>query len=100
MATALDRQRHSHRRRRISDSATGPTTTRVSIPPRNWIDQTQAEADRKSVGCLQCHQGIEPMHRAEQNVVLGCIDCHGGNPAMHLKKEQAHILPKNKEFWK
>jgi hypothetical protein len=39
------------------------------------------------------------MHKAEQNVVLGCVDCHGGNPARHLKKEQAHILPRNKEFW-
>jgi hypothetical protein len=71
----------------------------VAIPPRNWIDQTQAEADAKSTGCLECHRGVEPMHKAEQNVVLGCVDCHGGNPARHLKKEQAHILPKNKEFW-
>src|SRR5216684_6739419 len=56
------------------------TTTRAHLPPRNWIDQTQAEADTKSIGCLQCHQGVEPMHKAEQNVVLGCTDCHGGNP--------------------
>ena len=76
------------------------TFTRASLPPRNWIDQTQAEADAKSIGCLQCHQGVEPMHKAEQNVVLGCTDCHGGNAAGGLKKEQAHILPKNKEFWK
>ncbi|HEY6070365.1 MAG TPA: hypothetical protein VIU85_03245, partial [Chthoniobacterales bacterium] len=75
------------------------TTLRVSIPPRNWIDQTQAEADRKSIGCIECHKGIEPMHKAEQNVVLGCVDCHGGNPARGLKKEQAHILPKNAQFW-
>ena len=39
------------------------------------------------------------MHKAEQNVVLGCTDCHGGNPARKLKKEQAHVLPRNKEFW-
>ncbi|HYR23386.1 MAG TPA: hypothetical protein VEP30_10760 [Chthoniobacterales bacterium] len=79
---------------------TRSTTARAALPARNWIDQTQAEADRKSVGCLQCHQGVEPMHKAEQNVVLGCTDCHGGNPARGLTKEQAHILPKNKEFWK
>src|SRR6202022_405336 len=72
----------------------------AQLPPRSWIDQTQAEADAKSVGCLQCHQGVEPMHKAEQNVVLGCTDCHGGNPVRGLTKEQAHILPKNKEFWK
>jgi hypothetical protein len=79
---------------------TRSTISRASLPPRNWIDQTQAEADRKSVGCLQCHQGVEPMHKAEQNVVLGCTDCHGGNSARGLTKEQAHILPKNREFWK
>src|SRR3984893_12774679 len=80
--------------------ATRSTIARAALPPRNWIDQTQAEANAKSIGCLQCHQGVEPMHKAEQNVVLGCTDCHGGNPARGLKKEQAHILPKNKEFWK
>jgi hypothetical protein len=74
-------------------------TTRVPLPPRNWIDQTQAEANAKSIGCLQCHQGVEPMHKAE-HVVLGCIDCHGGDPARGLTKEQAHILPRNPEFWK
>ena len=71
----------------------------ASLPPRNWIDQTQAEASTKSIGCLQCHQGVEPMHKSE-NVMLGCTDCHGGNAARGLTKEQAHILPKNKEFWK
>jgi len=75
------------------------TIARAALPPRNWIDQTQREADAKSVGCLQCHQGVEPMHKAE-HVVLGCTDCHGGNPARGLTKEQAHILPRNKEFWK
>ena len=75
------------------------TIARASLPPRNWIDQTQAEANAKSIGCLQCHKGVEPMHKSE-NVVLGCTDCHGGNPARGLTKEQAHILPKNKEFWK
>jgi hypothetical protein len=75
------------------------TTAHVALPSRNWIDQTQAEAYAKSVGCLHCHQGIEPMHKAE-HIVLGCTDCHGGNPARGLLKEQAHVLPKNKEFWK
>ena len=89
-------------------SGYGPPTTlppEVSItkpaarPPQNWIDQSQAQADAKSAGCNQCHNGIEPMHQAS-HVVLGCTDCHGGNPARGLTKEQAHILPRNKEFWK
>ncbi|MFL6516082.1 MAG: hypothetical protein ACJ8M1_13775 [Chthoniobacterales bacterium] len=75
-------------------------TPRAPIPARNWIDQTQGQANAKSVGCIECHHGVEPMHKAEQNVVLGCTDCHGGNPARGLTKEQAHILPRNKEFWK
>ena len=75
-------------------------TPRAALPARNWIDQTQAQADAKSIGCLECHAGVEPMHKTEQNVVLGCTDCHGGNAARKLKKEEAHILPKNKEFWK
>src|SRR3954466_14950688 len=86
----------------VSSSGYGPPTSvpvtesithSASLPPRNRIDQTQAQADAKSVGCLECHQGVEPMHKAEQNVVLGCTDCHGGNPARHLTTEQAHILP-------
>jgi hypothetical protein len=75
------------------------TIARAALPPRNWIDQTQREADAKSIGCLECHEGVEPMHKAE-HVVLGCTDCHGGNPVRGLTKEQAHILPRNKEFWK
>jgi hypothetical protein len=74
--------------------------TRAAAPPRrNLIDQTQAQADAKSIGCNQCHAGIEPMH-ASPHVVLGCTDCHGGNPARGLTKEQAHVLPKHKEFWR
>jgi hypothetical protein len=68
-------------------------------PRQNWIDQSQAAADAKSAGCIQCHAGVEPMHQAS-HVVLGCTDCHGGNPARNLKKEQAHIQPLHKEFWK
>jgi hypothetical protein len=83
----------------ISVPSARSTVTRAGLPPRNWIDQTQAEVNAKSIGCLQCHQGVEPMHKSE-NVVLGCTDCHGGNPGRGLKKEQAHILPRNKEFWK
>src|SRR5205814_1887857 len=76
------------------------TVTKPSARPKqNWIDQSQAAADAKSSGCIQCHAGVEPMHKAS-HVVLGCTDCHGGNPARNLKKEQAHILPRHREFWK
>ncbi|MFM2294424.1 MAG: hypothetical protein RLZZ350_837, partial [Verrucomicrobiota bacterium] len=29
------------------------------LPARNWVDQTRDEALKKSVGCLECHKGIE-----------------------------------------
>ncbi|MEO5720239.1 MAG: hypothetical protein ABIR71_02065 [Chthoniobacterales bacterium] len=76
-----------------------PLTRPATPPKRNYIDQTQAQADAKSVGCNQCHAGVEPMH-ASPHVVLGCTDCHGGNPTRGLAKEEAHVPPKNKEFWK
>ena len=87
----------------------------ASLPPRNLIDQTHAEADAKSVGCLACHHGIEDMHNSP-NVVLGCADCHGGNATAKLEKQfpdfasdktqydafknASHVQPLNKEFWK
>src|ERR1043166_2478484 len=37
------------------------TIGRAALPPRNWIDQTQREADAKSIGCVECHKGVEPM---------------------------------------
>ena len=74
-----------------------PDSTHV-LPAPNRIDQSQAEADWKSRGCLECHAGVESMH-ASPNVVLGCTDCHGGNPAPGLKQTQAHVAPRNPAFW-
>jgi hypothetical protein len=77
------------------------SVTQPAARPRpNWIDQSQAAADAKSSGCVQCHAGVEPMHKNAANVVLGCTDCHGGNPARNLKIEQAHVPPRHPEFWK
>jgi hypothetical protein len=88
-----------------AESGSGPE---ISVPhqparpsvskARNWIDQTPAEAKKKSVGCLECHQGSEDMH-ASPNVVLGCTDCHGGNPSPGLTQRLAHVLPKNPLFF-
>jgi len=74
-----------------------PDTTHV-LPKPNWIDQSQADADKKSRGCLECHAGVEPMH-ASPNVVLGCTDCHGGNATPGLTQRQAHVAPRNPVFW-
>jgi hypothetical protein len=69
-----------------------------ALPQPNWIDQSQAAADLKSRGCLECHAGVEPMH-ASKNVVLGCTDCHGGNATPGLTQRQAHVSPLNPVFW-
>ncbi|MEQ1859749.1 MAG: hypothetical protein ABMA13_07435 [Chthoniobacteraceae bacterium] len=68
--------------------------------PTNKIDQPLWEAERKSVGCKECHRTTDShtMH-ASKAVVLGCTDCHSGNPKRGLTKEQAHILPHNPAFW-
>ncbi len=68
------------------------------LPKPNWIDQSQADADKKSRGCLECHAGVEPMHTSK-NVVLGCTDCHGGNATPGLMQKQAHVAPRNPAFW-
>ena len=82
----------------ITSPAAHAGFSKASLPPHNWIDQSHAAADAKSVGCMECHQGIESMH-SSPNVVLGCTDCHGGNPAPHLTKDQAHIHPLNPDVW-
>src|SRR4051812_35429572 len=76
-----------------------PNTSQAnSAKPRNLIDQTLSEAHAKSVGCIECHQGVEPMH-SSPNVVLGCTDCHGGNPTPGLTQRKAHVQPLNPIFW-
>jgi hypothetical protein len=76
-----------------------PQTNRA-LPARNWIDQTREEAMHKSVGCMECHKGLEnPSMHVSQNVVLGCTDCHGGNPSPGLTQAKAHVPPLHPEFW-
>ena len=91
----------------VPDSGTGPEVSvppmvpgNVMRPPRNRIDQSDAEVARKSAGCLECHKTTDAhsMH-ASPNVVLGCTDCHTGNPKRGLKMEEAHPKPRNPEYW-
>src|SRR5579864_9029532 len=44
------------------------------------INQTQADAERKSAGCVSCHVGVdEPTMHTTGTVRLGCVDCHTGD---------------------
>ena len=71
--------------------------------------QSQAEADRKSAGCITCHTATDSatMH-STGTVRLGCTDCHGGNAEIRLTGDapedspqydrargQAHPQPRN-----
>jgi len=90
-----------------SDPGYGPALSvprelpRGEAPARHpLIDQTWESAKRKSVGCLECHKGIDTLSmHASPNVVLGCTDCHGGNATPGLTMRKAHVEPRNKVFW-
>src|SRR6266481_7313244 len=81
-------------------------------PQTGLLTQTQADADRKSAGCITCHVSTdEPTMHPTGTVRLGCVDCHGGDAAASLPpgaatdsasyqqvKQQAHPHPRNPEF--
>src|SRR5579862_2476012 len=75
--------------------------------------ESQAEADKKSAGCLSCHQTTDnrSMHQAKDEVYISCVDCHGGNAQVQragspgsseykAATDKAHVLPRNKEVFK
>jgi hypothetical protein len=70
----------------------------VSASPANLLAQTAEQADRKSAGCVQCHQNTGDPH-AKATLHLGCIDCHGGDPATTVK-ERAHVAPTFPDAWR
>jgi hypothetical protein len=88
-----------------------PTASSVSAQGGDNILllQSQADADRKSAGCLTCHTSTDnPTMHATGTVRLGCTDCHGGNSEVRLPagspqnstayaeaKGQAHPQPSN-----
>ncbi|HEX3954193.1 MAG TPA: hypothetical protein VHW90_11505 [Stellaceae bacterium] len=86
---------------------------RVTSAPPAPLKQSQADADRKSAGCMSCHTTTDSltMHTSP-GVTLGCADCHGGNAAVfvpagaapnsaayHRALDAAHVQPRNKEAW-
>src|SRR6266481_5839535 len=66
-------------------------------PASDLMRQTDADALRKSWGCVNCHQGVRDMHDLP-TVKLGCCDCHGGNPDAAIK-EAAHVQPCLPQGW-
>jgi len=83
----------------------------ATAPPAP-AEQTLAQAETKSKGCITCHTATDS-HTMHQNpaVILGCTDCHGGNAAREARgavgdKEylaalrEAHVLPRDEKAWK
>ena len=74
--------------------------------------QTQQNADQKSMGCVSCHTASDAatMHSSPA-VVLGCTDCHGGSADVSIPsgpytdevyaaaRDRAHVLPLYPESW-
>src|ERR1700675_2755107 len=81
-------------------------------PQPSLLNQTQAEAGRKSPVSIACHiSEDEPTMHPTRTVRLGCADCHGGDStasvppgtpkdsvAYQQAKKQAHPQPRDSEF--
>ena len=77
-----------------ADGAVDPTTPRTTL--RSEFYQSQADADRKSTGCISCHGSTEaPSMHPTGTVHLGCIDCHGGD--VNVQKAGAPGSPEYKQ---
>jgi len=92
----------------------GVSWPRAQLPPEPLITQSQADADRKSAGCLTCHTATdEPTMHPSGTVRLGCLDCHGGDAETRAPagappgsapydetKQRAHPQPRLPELWR
>src|SRR5438093_1715879 len=76
--------------------------------------QSQADVDRKNVGCVTCHTATDaPTMHTATTVKLACVDCHGGrgdvaraaatqpgSTAYDDVKKKAHVQPRLAELAK
>jgi hypothetical protein len=77
------------------------------------LQQTAAEAQRKSAGCMSCHTTTDSLSmHTSPGVTLGCADCHGGNAEVFVAPgapresreyrhalDAAHVHPRYPEAW-
>ncbi len=85
-----------------------------AFTPPAPAQQTQAQADAKSKGCLSCHNKTDtPTMHVNTGVTLGCTDCHGGNasvvrretiaknsPEYSVVLDKAHVHPLYPQAWR
>jgi hypothetical protein len=94
-----------------SSHAETPRQSRTSAPqvPRQ---QSDADAAKKSAGCLTCHKPDSPSMHANKARAIGCTDCHGGDASASAPagaepasggfrdaKRKAHVQPRL-DIWK
>jgi nitrate/TMAO reductase-like tetraheme cytochrome c subunit len=68
-----------------AQQSTSSQETTPSEPARRTllIEQSQAEMDAKSAGCLSCHTKTDsPTMHETGTVRLGCVDCHLGDASV------------------
>jgi len=96
------------------NGAEGEHPQHIEYPayPPAPMEQTQAQADGKSAGCVSCHTASDAasMHNSPA-IVLGCSDCHGGSPDVFIPpgpytdetyaaaRDKAHVLPRYPKTW-
>ncbi len=63
--------------------STLPSRSQTPATAMVLVQQSAADADQKSRGCLTCHTATDsPTMHTTGTVRIGCADCHGGNPAI------------------
>jgi hypothetical protein len=97
----------------LPDAAAAHDRAAAPAAPAAPADQSLADAERKSAGCLGCHERTDRLTMHDNGAVkLGCTDCHGGDasvvpPAGLSRLEQryvqlrdrAHVLPRYPGEW-
>src|SRR5882672_7103245 len=94
-----------------------PALGRTAPPAQHFeaapADQSLADVNRKSAGCLGCHERTDAVSMHDNSAVkLGCTDCHGGDASvipprglarLELEysrlRDLAHVLPRYPEEW-
>src|ERR1700756_2737225 len=93
----------------LARAAPSPAPQHFEAAP---ADQSLADVNRKSVGCLSCHVRTDALSMHDNPAVkLGCTDCHGGDASVSLPRgglprgdleytrlrDLAHVLPRYPE---
>src|SRR5262249_20653729 len=91
----------------VSASVLTDRLAQAAQGPSSFLDQSQAEADQRSAGCISSHTTTdEPTMHPTKTVQIACVNCHGGNSEISVAtntapnsteyvaaKQKAHVQP-------